>query len=211
MLRGQIRDTGSALVAAVRRYRLALAERFLAEALLDQSEDYFWLRIDEPQRAARSAEFRGRLKDIVQKRKQEYDAYRRISVPDVFRESEIPLIALARVEAEVPQDSGYLHGTPIGPGSGEGEIAVLDDPTELGRLRKGVILFTRDIDPAWVPAFGFIGGIVAESGGILSHGAIAVREYGLPAVANVRDARRRAARWKTARVDGNAGTVELER
>lgn len=211
VLRGQVRDEESALVADVRRYDLALAEKLTLESLLNRPDDYFWLRVDEVRQAVRPTDFRDRLKDTVEKRKHEHEVYRAISVPNVFRESEIPLIALTKVGAELPEDSGYLHGTPISPGSAQGEIVVMDDPADLRRLKKGAILFTREVDPSWVPAFGLIEGIVTETGGILSHGAIAVREYGLPAIANVPDATRRAMAWKTARIDGSTGTIELGR
>src|SRR6185312_8633103 len=87
--------------------------------------------------------------------------------------------------------------------------AVLGDVKESGRLRAGDILVTRQTDPGWGPVFPLISGLVVERGGMLSHGAIIAREFGIPSVVGVRDATRRILHGSVISVDGNRGTVSI--
>ena len=87
--------------------------------------------------------------------------------------------------------------------------AILQDVAEYERLRPGAILVTRQTDPGWGPIFPLVKGLVIERGGMLSHGAILAREYGIPAVVGVRDAMRRIAQGQTLIVNGDHGIVEL--
>ena len=81
----------------------------------------------------------------------------------------------------------------------------------LFRSQPGEILVTRATDPGWTPVFSVIGGAVLEIGGLLSHGAIVAREYGLPAVVNVPAATRRIVDGDTVTVDGTTGQVRVVR
>ena len=87
--------------------------------------------------------------------------------------------------------------------------AVLADVRESQNLRAGDVLVTRQTDPGWGPVFPLISGLVVERGGMLSHGAIIAREFGIPSVVGVRDATRRISHGSVVRVDGNRGTVEI--
>ncbi len=87
--------------------------------------------------------------------------------------------------------------------------AVLSDVTESHRLRPGDVLVTRQTDPGWGPIFPLISGLVVERGGMLSHGAIIAREFGIPSVVGVADATRRIRHGSRVTVDGNSGTVEI--
>jgi phosphoenolpyruvate synthase/pyruvate phosphate dikinase len=86
---------------------------------------------------------------------------------------------------------------------------VLRDVSESGRLTAGDILVTRQTDPGWAPVFFVVSGLVMERGGMLSHGAIIAREYGIPTVVGVHEATRRIESGQTISVDGDAGRVEL--
>ena len=83
------------------------------------------------------------------------------------------------------------------------------DVTEADRVRTGDILVTRQTDPGWAVVFFLIKGLVIERGGMLSHGAIIAREYGIPAVVGAREATRRIQVGDRLRVDGDRGIVEL--
>ena len=76
-------------------------------------------------------------------------------------------------------------------------------------LEKGDILVTAFTDPSWTPAFVSIGGLVTEVGGLMTHGAVIAREYGLPAVVGVENATRLIEDGQRIRVHGTDGTVEL--
>ncbi len=77
-------------------------------------------------------------------------------------------------------------------------------------LKPGDVLVTRATDPGWTPVFPLIAGLVLEIGGQLSHGAIVAREYGIPAVVNVKGALERIREGQIIRVDGSSGQVALE-
>ncbi|MEZ4434736.1 MAG: PEP-utilizing enzyme [bacterium] len=85
-------------------------------------------------------------------------------------------------------------------------VATLDEAARLGR---GEVLVTGQTDPGWAPLFFVAGALVMERGGLLSHGAIVAREFGIPAVLDVRDACRRVGDGSTVTVDGTEGWVEV--
>jgi pyruvate,water dikinase len=78
-----------------------------------------------------------------------------------------------------------LRGIPIGAGVVEGRVAVVRGKEDIGKVRQGDIIVTAVIDPGMVSLFGLAGGLIADMGGTLSHGAIIIREYGIPAIVNV--------------------------
>ena len=87
--------------------------------------------------------------------------------------------------------------------------AILLDVTESHRLRSGDILVTRQTDPGWGPIFPLISGLVIERGGMLSHGAIIAREFGIPSVVGVKDATSLIRHGSSITVDGDRGLVHV--
>jgi pyruvate,water dikinase len=102
-----------------------------------------------------------------------------------------------------------LRGMGVCGGTATAAAAVLNDVTEIARLQQGNILVTRQTDPGWGPVFPLIQGLIIERGGMLSHGAILAREYGLPTVVGIDDATQRIHAGRTVTVDGDRGLVEL--
>jgi pyruvate,water dikinase len=102
-----------------------------------------------------------------------------------------------------------LHGVPLSAGVIEGIALVLQEPTAVPLSAGPYILVCPSTDPAWVPLFVHAQGLVMETGGILSHGAIVAREFGLPAVAGLPGIHRRMRSGQRLRVDGGKGTVTL--
>ena len=100
-----------------------------------------------------------------------------------------------------------LMGTAASPGAVTGPARVVAGPADFKRLREGDILVCRATDPAWTPLFALAAGVVAETGGRLSHAAIVAREYGIPAVLGVPGATARIADGARINVDGTAGRV----
>jgi pyruvate,water dikinase len=105
--------------------------------------------------------------------------------------------------------SPEMRGTPACAGRATGRATVLRDVTEAARLSQGDILVTRQTDPGWGPVFFLISGLVIERGGMLSHGAIIAREFGIPCVVGVRDAMNRIDDGATITVDADAGVVHV--
>ncbi|MEO3756937.1 PEP/pyruvate-binding domain-containing protein [Mycobacterium sp. B14F4] len=110
-----------------------------------------------------------------------------------------------------PAGSGQadvLVGTSISPGIHEGVVRVLDSSVG-ARLEPGEILVAASTDPGWTPLFLLAGALVMEVGGVISHGAVVAREYGIPAVGAVTGATTRLRTGQRVVVDGNRGTVTL--
>src|SRR5205807_8078209 len=105
-----------------------------------------------------------------------------------------------------PAKPGVLAGTAASPGVYEGPVRVLFDPREAG-LQPGEVLVAPGTDPAWTPLFLSAGALVMELGGIMTHGSVVAREYGIPAVVGVPDATRLLKTGQRVRVDGESGQV----
>jgi pyruvate,water dikinase len=128
---------------------------------------------------------------------------------------EIPLVIfsddLEAIGRPLPLESHQVlfKGTPLSAGSAEGPALVLSEPLESPPPESNYILVCPSTDPAWVPLFVRAGGLVMESGGILSHGAIVAREFGLPAVAGLPGITAQIRTGQRIRVDGGQGTVAM--
>src|SRR5262249_44548800 len=102
-----------------------------------------------------------------------------------------------------------LQGVPLSAGVAEGPALVLSEPSAAPETNEPYILVCPSTDPAWVPLFVNACGLVMETGGVLSHGAIVAREFGLPAVAGLPDIHRRVRTGQRIRVDGATGKVSI--
>lgn len=104
--------------------------------------------------------------------------------------------------------AGALIGLPVSAGTVEGRARVVLDMAQAD-LEAGDILVTTFTDPSWSPLFVGIAGLVTEVGGLMTHGAVIAREYGLPAVVGVEQATRQIRDGQRIRVHGTGGYVEL--
>jgi len=105
-------------------------------------------------------------------------------------------------------EGGDLMGSPVSPGVVEGRVRVVLSPATAG-LQQGEILVCPGTDPAWTPLFLTAGGLVTEVGGLMTHGAVVAREYGLPAVVGVHAATERLVTGQLIRLDGSSGRITL--
>jgi len=103
-----------------------------------------------------------------------------------------------------------LQGVAGSPGIVTGISRIIQGPAEFGKLKKGEVLVAPITNPVWTPLFAVASAVVTEVGGILSHGAIVAREYGIPAVMSVAGATRLLQDGQQVTVDGNKGLVYLE-
>ena len=101
-----------------------------------------------------------------------------------------------------------LVGNPVSSGVAEGKVRVVHDPqTEI--LKPGEILVATFTDPGWTPLFINASGIILEVGGIMTHGSVVAREYGIPAVVGVQNATKELKTGQRVRIDGNLGVVKI--
>ena len=101
-----------------------------------------------------------------------------------------------------------LGGMGVSPGVAEGVVRVVHDPRR-EHLERGEILVCRGTDPAWTPLFLTAAGLITEVGGLMTHGSVVAREYGIPAVVGVHDATTRLTTGQRIRIDGSSGAIEL--
>jgi pyruvate,water dikinase len=191
------------LIDLGRLMALRAAHFLMQDGLLEDAETIFYLRIEEVQMALRGempVETVGRL--IAQRRlERQRDAARHL--PDLFI-GERPLYA-----ESLPTQGTVLTGLPSSPGRVTGIARVLYSPQESARLQPGEILVAPSTDPGWTPLFLLASGLVMETGGYLSHGAIVAREYGIPAVLNVPLATQRIPDGSSILLDGAQGVVQV--
>ncbi|MCB0226321.1 MAG: hypothetical protein KDI02_21700, partial [Anaerolineae bacterium] len=100
-------------------------------------------------------------------------------------------------------------GLPISPGQARGVVVVVRHPDEFNQIADNVILVMPSTDPAWLALLSSAAGLIVETGGLLSHGSVIAREYGLPAVANIPQATQRFQTGDTVLVDGSTGVIQL--
>ena len=122
----------------------------------------------------------------------------------ISSDGEVP--ALADGRQDLPE--GVLIGTPASAGVVEGLARVVTDPTRQV-VRAGEILVAPFTDPGWTPLFIHAAGVVTEVGGMMTHGAVVAREYGIPAVVSVTSAMERIKTGQRIRVDGTRGFVQI--
>jgi len=205
------------LYTRLRRVVLALGERLAEAGLLEGRQDAFFLTHQELDAlAGGSALLPQAARQLVEVRRRELAALGRTAPPDAF---ELP----EGVYRDDPEEQGRegggssagrvttrrWRGTPAAAGRVEGRAVVLSEVSQAGRLEPGDVLIVRQTDPGWAPVFFLLGGLVLERGGMLSHGAILAREYGIPTVVEVPQATAQIPDGARVRLDGSRGTVEV--
>ncbi len=186
-------------------YKQALLEeagRLVQAGVLRDAEDIYFLRFDELHDVVRTHEVDD---ELIRTRKDESRSYEALTPPRVLT-SDGEVVAGTYRRDDVPD--GALVGLPVSGGLVEGRARVLHDMSEAD-LEAGDILVTAYTDPSWTPLFVAIAGLVTEVGGLMTHGAVIAREYGLPAVVGVEHATRLIRDGQRIRVHGTEGYVEL--
>lgn len=202
--REEVRSDLTRVLAALRPYHLTLARRFVQRRWLDRTDDYFLLVLDEVRQACEDPARGDSLRAIAAKRAAQRAAERDLRLPLFMRESELPALMAAGASNG---HSDVLTGLCVSPGSIDGEVVVMRDPSEFIAMKRGAILVAPATDPSWTPLFTLASGVIVEVGGMLSHASTIAREYGLPALANVKDATRVLKSGDRVRLDASSGVV----
>src|SRR5580658_5401630 len=186
-------------------YKQALlkeAEHLVAAHVLRDREDIFYLRFEEFRDVVRANQVDDGL---IRQRQDAFRSYQALTPPRVLT-SDGEAVAGTYRRADVP--AGALTGLPVSAGTVEGRARVILDMAEAD-LEAGDILVTAYTDPSWTPAFVAIKGLVTEVGGLMTHGAVIAREYGLPAGVGVQHATRLIRDGQRIRVHGTDGYIEI--
>ncbi|MCV7290460.1 phosphoenolpyruvate synthase [Mycolicibacterium wolinskyi] len=186
-------------------YKQALlreAGRLVEAQVLHAPDDVFYLRFDELYEVMRtnSADH-----ELIQDRRSAFQTYEALRPPRVLT-SDGEAVAGSYRRADLPPDA--LVGLAVSAGTVEGRARVVVD-IEQAQLEPGDILVTAYTDPSWTPLFVGIAGLVTEVGGLMTHGAVIAREYGLPAVVGVENATTLIRDGQRIRLHGTEGYVEM--
>ena len=195
--------------AHMRRLVLRAGSRLVRDGVLDRPDDIFYLDRDEVAELLREPQDR---RGCIAERRKTHARQRAMKPPSfVGKAPEAPSGPVdrfdgARIEST---EADVLRGTGASGGTARGTARVVLTSAEFDRVQPGDIIVCPSSNPSWVPVFAIAGGLVTNTGGILSHAAVVAREFGLPAVVGTRDATARIADGRQVEIVGTAGTVRL--
>ena len=179
-----------------------IGESLVAEDLMDDVEDVFYLTVDEL-----LDELPTDLRGEIAFRRGRRERYLKVELPERWEGRPEPI----ELDGNAVDTERALRIEAIGvsPGRIEGRVRVIVDPGDPGELDEGDILVCRTTDPSWASLFFLVSACIIDVGGPMSHGAILARELGIPCVINTRDGTQRLRSGDIVRVDGEAGTVDV--
>jgi pyruvate,water dikinase len=186
-------------------YKQALlkeSEQLVQAGVINEKEDIYYLTFEEFREVVHTHELDYQ---IISKRKDEYKHYEKLTPPRVIT-SDGEIITGEYKRENLPAEA--IVGIPVSSGVIEGRARVILN-MEDADLEDGDILVTSYTDPSWTPLFVSIKGLVTEVGGLMTHGAVIAREYGLPAVVGVDNATKLIKDGQRIRVHGTEGYVEI--
>lgn len=193
------------IISRYQVYKQALmkeAEQLVQAKVIHEKEDIYFLSFEELREVVRSHKLDYA---IINKRKEEYGSYEKLTPPRVIT-SDGEIITGKYKRDDLP--AGAVAGLGVSSGTVEGRARVILN-MEDASIEEGDILVTAFTDPSWTPLFVSLKGLVTEVGGLMTHGAVIAREYGLPAVVGVEHATRLIKDGQRIRVNGTDGYVEL--
>lgn len=207
-LKGRVTTVYSKLLAELRWSFVALEQRWLAEGLLAETGDIFFLKLDEiKQVIADDPDLRDRLPQLIAERKLQLESDRQATPAMLVYGNDPP--RLASPSFAPLQATQQLQGIGASPGQVEGWVVVVQNLQSLPPINRETILVVPYTDSGWSPLLAQAGGLIAEVGGQLSHGAIVAREYGIPAVMNISHATQKLRNGQRVRIDGRSGIVYI--
>jgi rifampicin phosphotransferase len=186
-------------------YKQALlqeAQQLVQANVIQEKEDVYFLTFEEFREVVRTRQLDYA---IINQRKNDFKLFEKLTPPRVLTSDGEMLTGRYKRE-HIP--TGALIGLPVSSGSIEGRARVITDMSAAD-LSAGDILVTVFTDPSWTPLFVSIKGLVTEVGGLMTHGAVIAREYGLPAVVGVENATRLIRDGQRIRVNGTEGYIEI--
>lgn len=188
----------------VRRIYRSYGRRLAAAGVLSDRDDIFYLGADEIQKALAGDLTASQAGKRIEVRRKVWASTLRRQGPK-FLKGWSPYADTASTSAVTNE----VRGIAASPGTAQGRARVVYNVSGLSEVRDGEILITRQTDPSWTSVFGRIGGLVLETGGVLSHGTSLCREYGLPCVTAVEQATVRIPDGAQVELVGHAGLIRL--
>ena len=190
----------------MRRLSLAIADSFLDRGILSEKDEIFFLYVDEIEDIIESRMGASEARSRISIRIKEMEADARIEPSDSICGEQVTYKTVASL-----QNQKYLVGICGSPGRVTGRARIVHDPAHAPEeFRESDILVVPFTDAGWTPLFTVVAGVVAETGGILSHTSIVAREYGLPAIVNVKNATMIIEDNQNITLDAHEGKVYLK-
>ena len=181
-----------------------LGHRLKVNDLIQSDKDIFFLTLEEVEGLIKRELSAADARSLIENRK----SARLINVDELS--SFIKGMPSTKKHKPANETTGKtIKGIAGSPGIASGPVKVILSPSDFSRFKKGDILVAVSTDPAWTPLFAIAGGVVTEYGGLLSHGAIVAREYGIPAVLDIENATKILKDGAIIEVDGNRGSVNI--
>ena len=203
--REEFRDISTRFYYIIRIYTMKLAEQLVEKKVLADASDIWFLKVGQLWDYLDGKLTKENLQSIVAGNREYYNAY-----ANYMSENEIGGgFGEAQDAAEAVQN-GQIKGLGANIGRVTGTARVIEDFSEISRLRENDILVTKFTDTGWTPKFAILSGIVTEYGGILCHAAIVSREYGIPAIVSCHDVMKKIKDGQTITIDGGTGTITIE-
>ena len=194
--------------ARLRGLVMRIARRLAREGVIERADDVFFLGRDEIADAIVDPQARH---ELVRERRAAFERQRGMRPPRYV--GRVPndtgpadRFDSARIDATAPDE---LRGTGASAGVVRGRARLVESQDAFGAVQPGDIIVCPASNPSWVPVFTIAGGLVTNTGGVLSHAAVVAREFGLPAVVGVAGATTKIADGRLVEIDGTAGTVRL--
>jgi rifampicin phosphotransferase len=206
LMRENVKNEAVRAVALIRILLLEMGRRLSSRGLMEEAEDIFFLHIEEIGDAL-GGENGAALGDEIRRRRGEYEKNLAITPPKLIYGRFDPDDFIAD---EIDTGVDELRGLAVCPGVVSGPARVMMR-SDAGQVQPGEIMVAPFTDPGWTPHFLTAAGIVMDLGGLLSHGSIVAREYGIPTVVNVGPATRIIRTGQMVQVDGNLGIVRIIR
>ncbi|HFU6606055.1 TPA: phosphoenolpyruvate synthase [Bacillus pacificus] len=186
-------------------YKQALlkeAEQLVQSGVIHEVDDIYYLTFEELHEVVCTKKLNY---ELIHKQKNDYKLYEKLTPPRIMT-SDGEIITGKYKRENLPADA--IAGLPVSSGVVEGRARVILNMEE-ANLEEGDILVTAFTDPGWTPLFVSIKGLVTEVGGLMTHGAVIAREYGLPAVVGVENATKLIKDGQRIRVHGTEGYIEV--
>ncbi|KAK9746645.1 Pyruvate phosphate dikinase, AMP/ATP-binding domain [Popillia japonica] len=200
----------SELIRGINRFRLAyreLGRQMVLEELLPEPDLVFFLT--HPELKAVAQEKSPGLVSKASKRKRQYGKWDKLQFPEINQGIPTPDTDFDLEKFQFGRSEFQLKGTPVYEGNLVARACVITDIKEAKSIQPGDILITISTDIAWSPYFPMLSGVVTELGGLISHGAVVAREYGLPCVVGVKNATKYFKTGDTVKLSGKTGLLEL--
>jgi phosphohistidine swiveling domain-containing protein len=185
-----------------------IGEALVTEGLIDSEKDIFYLQVEEIYQAMHGTVIVNDLKERIKARKNAYDKFRHIDMPERFITTSLPSLEKVEYVKEISASSkGSIEGLISSPGTVEGTVLVLDEPVIPDEPYD--ILVARHTDPGWTPLIALAKGVIVEHGGMLSHAAIVTRELGIPSIIGVKDVTSILKTGMRVRINSQSSCVEI--